>query len=100
MQSTSHIQPVVCSEFALHVTTDQVGLVVGVCTAGVETYKTIRLAEGKLLTSPAREFRSATDDEIKKRHRVAASIRLLDLPALSAVQSRGCSHLHRGRPAL
>jgi hypothetical protein len=76
--------------------TDQVGTVTDVCAAGIETHITIRLAEGEFLAAPAGEFRPATDDEIKKRHRVAASIRPLALPALPEAQSRVCSHLHGG----
>ncbi len=68
MGLTSHIQPLVCAEFVLHITTDQVGVVTDVGRAGLETYKTIRLAEGDFLTAPAGGFRPATDAEIKKRH--------------------------------
>jgi hypothetical protein len=82
MHLTSHIQPVVCSEFVCHLGTDQVGVVTGISGAGIETFKTIRLAGGKFLAARAGEFRAATDDEIKKRHRVAASIRPLILPEL------------------
>jgi hypothetical protein len=96
MRRTSLVQPVVCSEFVLHIATDQVGVVTDVCTVGIETYKTIRLAEGEFLTAPTGEFRPATDAEIKKRHRVAASIRPLALPALPAAPSRICYHLHGG----
>ena len=82
MQLTSHIQPVVGSEFVFHLSTDQVGVVTNISGAGLETFKTIRLAGGKFLAARAGEFRPATDDEIKKRHRVAASIRPLSLPEL------------------
>jgi hypothetical protein len=92
MRRISHIQAVARSEFVLHITTEQVGVVTCVCTAGIETYKTIRLAEGELLTAPAREFRPATAEEIERRHRAAAALRSLALPALPAAQSRACSH--------
>ena len=82
MQLTSHIQPLVCSEFVFHLGTDEVGVVTDISGAGTETFKTIRLAGGKFLAARAAEFRPATDDEIKKRHRVAASIRPLSLPEL------------------
>ncbi|MGD0615680.1 MAG: hypothetical protein ABSA69_09600 [Verrucomicrobiota bacterium] len=100
MRRTSPIQPVACSEFLFHIATDQVGVVASVCTSGMETLKTIRLAGGELLSAPAGEFRPATDGEVQARHRVAASIRPLVLPALPAVQSRARSRLHGGWPAL
>jgi len=81
MRLTSHIQPVACSEFVFHITTDQVGVVTGVSAAGIEIHKTVRLAAGNFLAAPAGEFRPATDDEITKRHRVAAAIRPLAPPA-------------------
>jgi len=77
MRHSSPVQPLVSSEFVLHLRTDQVGVVTKVCKTGIVTYKTIRLAEGELLAAPAGEFRPATDNEIKKRHRVAATIRPL-----------------------
>ena len=82
MRLTSHTQPATCSEFVFHLSTDQVGVVTDISVAGIETFKTIRLAGGKFLAARAGEFRPATDDEIKKRHRVAASIRPLSLPEL------------------
>jgi hypothetical protein len=82
MQVTSHLQSFACSEFVFHLSTDQVGVVTDISTAGIETFKTIRLAGGKFLAARAREFRPATNDEITKRHRMAASIRPLSLPEL------------------
>ena len=88
MRRISPLQPVACSEFVLHVITDQVGVVTSACTTGIETYKTIRLANGEVLTAPVGGLRPATDAEIKKRHREAASVRPLLLPTLTAIQSR------------
>ena len=73
MSRTTKSQAVSCSEFLLHEPTHRVGLVTDVSTVGVESCKTIRLAEGECVTAPTREFRPATGSEIENYHRVAAA---------------------------
>jgi hypothetical protein len=80
MRRKSQNQPAASPEFVLHIPTGRVGIVTGARTKGLETYKTIRLAEGELVVAPARECKPATDREVEMRHRVAASVRPLTLP--------------------
>jgi len=96
MRRTSHIDIAAFSEFALHTTTGQVGVVIAKKAAGTEGHRTIRLADGQLLTAPAGEFRSDTEAEVQSRHRVAAAIRPLALPSLPTIPSRAGSRLHGG----
>ena len=73
-------------EFVLHVPTDRVGSVISLTTVGGETCKTVRFAGGEIISAPAREFRPATSQEIEVRHRLAASLRPLVLPAVSTAR--------------
>jgi hypothetical protein len=73
MSRTTNSQTVSCSEFLLHEPTHRVGLVIDVSGAGIESCKTIRLAEGERITAPSPEFRPATGSEVEHYHRVAAA---------------------------
>ena len=100
MRRTSRIAREVFSEFLFHATTARVGVVVAVQDSGTGEYKTVRLADGELLTAAAGEFRPATDAEVQARHRVAAAMRPLLLPALPAARHEAGSRLRGGGAAL